>query len=405
MENAATNMGQDDRFLGGLGNRLFLFGGIVGVLGLGASFLLAGGAEGGLNRLWWSYLVNWLFFLSLSLGALGFVLIQHLTKAGWSVVLRRISEGLAASVIVLALLFIPLYFGLHDLYHWMDPDVVAHDQVIAHKAGYLNEGFFLARLAFYFLVWAGLGLFFLRASIKQDRTGEFRSTMRQEKVAAPGMLLFALTVTFASFDLLMSLDPHWFSTIFGVYFFAGGFLGFFALLPLWVVLLQGRGLMKATVTSEHYQDMGKLMFAFLVFWAYIAFSQFMLIWYGNLPEETGWYLRRQTGTWASLGLVMVFGHFLLPFLFLISKHVKRRPLLLALAGAWLLAMHWCDLYWLAMPEFDQHAAVIPWSELDLTCWVGMAGFFVATWAKLIGRASLVPERDPRLIESLSFENA
>ncbi|HHN75336.1 MAG TPA: quinol:cytochrome C oxidoreductase, partial [Acidobacteria bacterium] len=327
-----TDISRENRFLEGLSGRLTITGVILGVVGLGAAFGLAQGAEGGVHRLWWSYLMNWVFFLSISLGALGFVLIQHLTKAGWSVVLRRIAEALAANTLVCGLLFIPLLFGLHDLYHWLDAEAVAADHILQHKAGFLNLNFFLIRIAFYFVVWIGGSLFLLRTSIRQDQTGDYRLTQRMEAASAPLMFLYALTVTLASFDLLMSLDPHWFSTIFGVYFFAGGFLAFFALLPVIVWWLQGRERLERAITPEHYQDMGKFMFAFLVFWGYIAFSQFMLIWYGNLPEEIGWYVRREAGTWSDIAWLIVVGHFMLPFAFLMSKHVKRRLAILVLAG-------------------------------------------------------------------------
>ena len=399
-----TDISRENRFLEGLSGRLTITGVILGVVGLGAAFGLAQGAEGGVHRLWWSYLMNWVFFLSISLGALGFVLIQHLTKAGWSVVLRRIAEALAANTLVCGLLFIPLLFGLHDLYHWLDAEAVAADHILQHKAGFLNLNFFLIRIAFYFVVWIGGSLFLLRTSIRQDQTGDYRLTQRMEAASAPLMFLYALTVTLASFDLLMSLDPHWFSTIFGVYFFAGGFLAFFALLPVIVWWLQGRERLERAITPEHYQDMGKFMFAFLVFWGYIAFSQFMLIWYGNLPEEIGWYVRREAGTWSDIAWLIVVGHFMLPFAFLMSKHVKRRLAILVLAGLWLLAMHWIDLYWIVMPELNQEATEVPWSLFDLLCLVGIGGFYLAGWSRMIGRAALVPEKDPRLGESLSFEN-
>ncbi len=397
---------QDNRFLGPLGGRVVWIAGLVGVVGLVASFAIAwltGDRE--LDRLWWSYLHNWTFFLTLSLGALFFVILEHLAKAGWSVVLRRVSEGLAMGLIVLAILFIPLAFGLHDLYHWSHADAVASDHVLQHKAPYLNQGFFLGRIAFYFVVWIGSAVFLFRSSTRQDETGDHALTMRMERLSGPLMLLYALTVTFAAFDLLMSLDPHWFSTIFGIYFFAGAFLSFLALLAIVVFLLQRSGRLATTISREHYHDVGKFLFAMLVFWAYVAFSQFMLIWYGNLPEETGWYLRRQTGTWSTIAIVIVLAHFFIPFLFLLSRHVKRRPLALVIGAVWLLGMHWLDLYWLVMPEYDHAATAIPFSVLDVTCLVGVGGLFMAGCAKFLGRCSLIAAKDPRLPESLNFENA
>ncbi len=405
MHTRDVDISREERFLGRLGPRLFWGGLIVGLLALSASFLIARSSEESMHRAWWSYLHNWTFFLSLSLGALFFVLVEHLAKAGWSVAMRRVAEGFAVCLVLLALLFVPLFFGLHSLYHWMDAAAVAKDHVLAHKAGYLNQSFFLLRMAFYFAFWILAALLMFRSSRRQDTTGDHRLSGLMERFSAPFMVLFALTLTFASIDIVMSLDPHWFSTIFGVYFFAGSFMSFLALLAITLFLLQRSGRLVHVVTPEHFHDVGKFMFAMLVFWAYIAFSQFLLIWYGNLPEETGWYLRRQTGTWASLGVVMIFGHFFLPFLFLVSRHIKRRPALLALGALWLLAVHWLDLYWLILPEYDHAVSEIPFSLLDLSCLIGIGGLFLAAWARILGRCSLFAEKDPRLPESLSFENA
>ncbi len=396
---------KEKRFLGSLGQRLTLGGGVAGIVGLAVSFGLASTSEDGIHRLWWSYLHNWTFFLTIALGALFFVLVEHLAKAGWSVVLRRLSEGVSMTLVLLAILFVPLIFGLHDLYHWLHADLVAQDHVLQHKASYLNQTFFLVRVAVYFLFWIGAAFLMHRNSVKQDQSGDHLLTGKMEALSAPFMMIFALTTTFASFDLLMSLDPHWFSTIFGVYFFAGSFMSFLAFLSVIIVGLQRSGRLTGAITDQHLHDVGKFLFAMLVFWAYIAFSQYLLIWYGNLPEETGWYLRRQTGTWSSLGIVMIFGHFLIPFLFLLSRHIKRRPLLLSLGALWLLVMHWLDLYWLIMPEYDHALTAIPFSLLDLSCLVGIGGFFIAAWAWFLRRCSLIAEKDPRLAESLTFENA
>ena len=249
----------------------------------------------------------------------------------------------------------------------------------------------------------GLARFFYRTSVKQDSTHDPALTRRMEVVSAPGMVLFALSLNFAAFDLLMSLDPHWFSTIYGVYYFACSVLLFFAVMPKILVWLQAQGLMKNAVTIEHYHDIGKFMFAFTVFWAYIAFSQYMLIWYGNIPEETEWFLKRQTGGWTAISLTLLFGHFVLPFLMLISRHVKRRPVLLAVIGVYVAVMCWIDMYWLVIPEFSP--GVARFGLLDILVYLGIAGIYSAVIAWRLGRTSLIPEGDPRLQESLAFENA
>jgi hypothetical protein len=396
---------QDKRFLEGFGRRGILVAGGVGLAGLLLSFLIGAATDGGMHRLWWAYLHSWVYFASLSLGALFFVMVLHVSRAGWGVLMRRVGEGFAAGIAVMVVLFVPLLFGLGHLYPWIDPGVAAEDYLVAKKISYLNLPFLMVRLVIYFAFWILAAWLFLRTSARQDSTGDPKLSVRLERTSAPFLLLYALTVTFASFDLLMALDARWYSTIFGVYFFSGAVLGWFALMPLAFFVLQSRGILTRSVSAEHYHDIGKFMFGFVVFWAYIAFSQYMLIWYGNLPDETDWYLRRQTGGWAWIGLALVFGHFVIPFLFLLPRAVKRNPGWLTAAGILLLAMHWVDLYYVIMPELDHEASGLPLSVLDLTCWVGIGGVFIAGVLWILGRQSLVPERDPRIDESLGFENA
>jgi hypothetical protein len=395
---------QEKRHLGEAGERLWRWALAAGLVGLAASWVLAAVLPGGMRRLAFSYVVSYAFWLSLALGALFFVILHHLTHTGWSVVVRRLAEALAGTLPILALLLVPiLVLGMSTLYRWSDPAVLAHDPALQAKTAYLNVPFFIARWVVYFAVWTGLARYFVSRSLLQDNSGDVELTQQMQRASAPAMVAFALTLTFASFDLLMSLDAHWFSTIFGVYYFSGAAVGFYALLPIVVFGLQRAGFLRRVVTVEHYHDMGKLLFAFIVFWAYIAFSQYMLIWYGNIPEETGWLLRRQTGGWGWIGVVLIFGHFLLPFVALLSRTPKRRPRVLVLLAAWMLLMHWVDVFWLAMPELARGR--LSFSLLDLTVLVGVGGIVVAAAAFRLRRSSLVPERDPRLAESLVFENA
>ena len=393
---------EDDRTtLDALGPRLFAAGLALGVIGLGAALLLGLARDDGLRRFSFSYLVSFAFWLSISLGALCFVAIQHLTRASWSVVVRRLAELLAANLPLLALLSLPVFLNLARVYPWAGE--AAGSPLLAHKAGYLSPAFFGIRWAAYFAIWSGLALWFWRRSLAQDASGDPRLTVRLETRSGPALVVFALTVTLAAFDLLMSLDPTWFSTIFGVYFFAGGFVAFYALMTVLTMGLQRSGRLARVVTVEHFHDYGKLMFAFVFFWAYIAFSQYMLIWYANIPEETAWFLRRQQNGWAAVALVLLFGHFLLPFLGLISRYAKRNRLLLAFWAVWILLMHWCDLYWVVMPEFSPQG--LPFHALDAACLVGLGGLYLAGLARLAGSRSLVPARDPRLDDALRFENA
>ena len=355
-------------------------------------------------------LVNATFFLSITIGALFFIIIHHLVRAGWSTSLRRLAEGVSLNFIVLAVIFIPITMteGLQNLFVWWDtsPDgQAAQDPLVAVKASYLNPEMFRLRVIAYFALWIGMALFFYGNSVKQDSSGDPKISRRMGKMSPVALLLFATSVTFASFDFLMALDAHWFSTMFGVYFFAGCVLSWHAFLALLVIWLQHNGRLQKTVTVEHMQDVGKMVFAFTVFWAYVAFSQYMLYWYANIPEETGWFLRRQEiFSWGAWGFFLVFGHFVVPFLFLLSKHVKRRKTTLAIGASWMLIVHWCDLYYIVMPQlFD--GLVFPFHLLDVSLFLTLGGIYLCTTAWFLKRHSLVAVKDPRLPEALAFHNA
>lgn len=359
--------------------------------------------EEGSRHFYHTYLTSYMFYLSLSLGALAFVMTQHLTRAGWSVVVRRISEIVAAVIPLFIVLFIPILLGLGDLYSWSDPTLVQNDHLLQVKKPYLNITFFLLRFILYFSIWWGLAYFLFSRSVRQDESGDPRLTIQMEKVSAPGMLLFFITLSFAAFDWMMSLEPHWYSTIYGVYFFSGSVLGFLAFFIIVVFLLQKQGCLVHAITIEHYHDLGKLLFAFVFFWGYIAFSQYMLIWYGNIPEETMWYQLRQEGGWFWVSMLLLFGHLLIPFMGLLSRYPKRRKSFLFFWAVWLFMMHYVDIYWLVMPHYRE--LQVPFHLVDAGCFLGMGGVFIAGLAFIARGCSLVPAKDPRLGESLTFENA
>lgn len=379
---------------------------VVGGVGLALVLLalvVAAVTERGWQRFCFAYLVGFSFVLTVALGALFFVILQHLTRAGWSVVLRRLVENVASVVPALAVLVLPLVAGIPVLYPWSHPDHVASDPLLQAKSAYLNLPFFLIRLVVYFVAWSVLSRYFLQTSVRQDASGEASLSLQMQRRAAAAMVVFALTLTFASFDLLMSLDPHWFSTIIGVYVFAGATVASLGVITAGLHFLQRRGYLLHSVTVEHYHDLGKLLFAFVVFWAYIAFSQYMLTWYANLPEETGWFLRRQSHGWGWISLGLIAGHFLVPFLLLLSRRPKRHPALLAAVSGWVVLMHWLDLYWLVMPEAGA-AGAIP-GLLDVSLGLGLAAMTAAFILLRMQRQSLIAEGDPRLAESQTFENA
>ena len=399
----SVDLSQDELALGAAGTRWFRVLLAVGIVGLGFAFALASSTAGGWARFYPSYLVSFVFFLSLSLGALFFVLLQYVTRAGWSVAVRRLAEGVAPGVFVpMAFLAMPVVFGLRTLYPWTDAATVAADHLLHAKESWLNVPFFICRTALYFGVWSVLAVWFHRKSTEQDRTGDPGLTKSMETASTAALVLFAFTVTFFAFDYLMSLTPHWSSTIFGVYFFAGCVLGFFALMTVLAFLVQSAGALRRTITTEHYHDLGKLVFAFTVFWAYVAFSQYMLMWYANLPEETIWYAARQEGSWLWVSLLLLFGHFLVPFLALMSRNVKRRKPLLVAGCCWMLLMQWVDVYWLVMP--GKSPGTVPLSLMDAAVFLGIGGLFFAAVVRRLGAHPLVALKDPRLTESLGFEN-
>jgi hypothetical protein len=380
-------------------NRIPVIAAVCALLGAVACAILGPANP---KQFFFSWLVSFLFFLSLALGALFFVLIQYASQGGWGIVLRRIGETVFATLPVMAVLFLPLLLGLPYLYSWSVPGAAEHDALLRWKAPFLNVPFFLIRAALYFGCWSFIALFYYRLSRGQDATGNTAVTARLRRFAGPAIIVLALTQTFASVDWIMSLTPHWYSTMFGVYFFAGSFVGFIALLSVIAPAMRRAGLLDTVINAEHLHDVGKFLFAFTAFWAYIAFSQFFLIWYANLPEETVWFKARLEGSWKTVTILLMVGHFGAPFLYLMGRAVKRTGWTLAVGGAWLLAMHFVDLYWQIMPTL--HPEGVRASALDVAAFVAVGGCFVAAASWLMRRQALVPLRDPRLAESLAFEN-
>ena len=346
-----------------------------------------------------SYLVAYAFFLTLALGALFFVMLQHLTGAAWSVTMRRMAENVMVLIPLGALLFLPIAFGLPSLYEWARPEAVAADPILQGKAAFLNSRFFLLRTAFYFALWSLWAWKLYRNSVRG--TG-LRACQSSQRWSAPGMIMLTVTVAMASFDWLMSLDPHWYSTMFGVYVYSGAALAFIAALILILLAFRSADVLRYSVNHEHYHDLGKWLFALTVFWAYIAFSQYMLIWYANLPEETAWFRDRLVGSWRGVSMLLVVGHFLVPFFVLISRAAKRKLGLLAAAAAWVLFMQYTDLYWIAMPIFSKSGVTPHWIDLAALAAVG-GTFALAFWWRLRAHP-LAPVDDIRFEKALEFTN-
>ncbi len=443
-------------------------------LALGAVMLviaLVFGITGGMQRFYYAYLVGWTFAVSISIGALFFVMIQHITRARWSVTLRRIPEMLAANFPLLALLGIPILIGYYDLYHWSHGNLYEagsyFDSILAGKAGYFFAPFEAGSFPFFW--FARYVVFFVAASliasklygysVRNDTEPSTENTFSMYRWSAAGIPIMAVLVSFFAYDMLMSLEPHWFSTMWGVYFFAGGWLGSLCMVTFLALLFKKSGMLQHEVTQEHIQDMGKFMFAFVVFWTYIAFSQYMLYWYANLPEETLWFHRRAFEGYGTVAKALVWVNFVLPFLILLPRFSKRFFPIVATMAVWLLVMHWVDLWWIAMPSIipiengaeaysalapalegaqtalasmqtaaplapealaqagqtaldpdvldatlREHMAPIGFRAVDILCGLGFAFVLVGATILRSTRHALTPYNDPYFNDSLRFEN-
>ena len=388
--------------------KLPVLGGILAVAGLGATLAAAFGDNKA--RAMFSYLWAFETVLAIALGGLGWLLIDHTVRSGWGVVVRRFVETTAATLPVFALLWLPIGFlGFHELFPWSHES----DPILLKKAWFLAPGFWYARAFVYLAVWSALGWFLYSSSVKgdtlTDETERERMVHLVRKVCAGGIFLYGVTLSFGAIDWLMSLQPHWYSTIFGVYYFTASILAFFAFVTLMSMAAQASGVLKTAITTEHFHDLGKFMFGYTIFWAYIAFSQFVLIWYANIPEETEFFMVRMEGGWQYISLGLPIAHFFVPFLFLLSRQIKRNNSFLAAGAVWTLVMHCVDIYWLVMPNFGthgpgEHEAHLAPSYLDFTALLGMTGVFLAVYGVLLNRNKVVPINDPRLPESLAHEN-
>ena len=397
--------------------KLVPLGLIVGVIGIGMALFFGMGA-GGYRRFGYSYLTSFGFLLSLSLGCLFFVIVQHLTKAAWSVPVRRIAEIFAMCTFPLVILFLPILLpvlvGSSEIYPWNASGWANDDGMQQLKDAFLSPGFFGMRWVAYFVIWGVLGWNFLGKSLKQDQSGDASLTRKMQRSSTWMMIVFAATLVFASFDLEMSLSPLWFSTMFPVYFFAGGVMGGLAAITLTSLLLQRSGRVTDEISVEQYHDLAKLMFAFIFFWGYIAFSQFMLIWYANIPEETFWFrFRMWDPIWGKCTWLLLFGPLIIPFLGLMARTVRRNKSYLLFASIYVLAIHWYDHFWVVMPQYQfdvlgnqlSGRTGFPFSVwIDIPCAIGMIGLYVSLFCLIAGDRPLVPKRDPRLGEALNHKN-
>ncbi|MBW8875889.1 MAG: hypothetical protein JF614_13065 [Acidobacteria bacterium] len=355
------------------------------------------------SRVWVDLLVDGYYFLSLALAGLFFLAIKYLASAGWWTAVRRVPEALMSLVPVAALPMLAVWFGRHALYPWTRPGyprIMATEPALAAKAAYLNEPFFLVRMVLFLGVWSVFAVLLRRASLAQDgqaQDGKHHQHRRMVRLSAGFIVVFAVTFSLASFDWLMSLDPRWTSTLFAVHTFAGLFLAGIAAITLIVVRLRRGGSLAAAVGGSHLHDLGKLLFAFSIFWAYIWVCQYLLIWYGNLSEEIPYYVVRTRGAWLPLFILIPVLNWLVPFLVLLSRAAKRNPRVLGGAAVVVLAGGWLNVYGIVAP------AVLPGPRLgviELLITAGYAGLFFLAATRSLGRAPLLARNDPFLPESL-----
>lgn len=370
-----------------------LVGGII--LGIIAFFLDE-------TRAIFNYLLSFVFIVSIVVGCLFLVALEYVAGADWSTPIRRVSEFISSFIPLLVILVIPLLFSMHDLFHWTHEEAVESDKILQGKSPYLNTEFFIIRTVLFFVIWNLFYFIIIRNSRKQDKTGDQSLTKKNIIYSAIFIPLFAITITFFSIDWMMSLEPHWFSTIFGVYFFAGSVVGALAAVTLATVLLKEKGYLHPKMVNDHYYSLGALLFAFINFWGYIAFSQYLLIWYANLPEETFWFLARWEGGWIFMSIFLIIIHFVVPYSLLLSQPAKMDPKRLKFVSVWILFAHLIDLYWLIMPQMHSEKSGYFYTILEFAFPIAAIGGLILVFFFNSKKQNLVPVGDPKLDRGLNF---
>ena len=364
--------------------RAFIVGGVL-LLGLLVTLFLDP------TQFFRAYLVGWSFWTGIAVGSLALLMLQHLTGGGWGLVIRRVLEAATRTLPFMAVLFIPIIVGSHSLYAWTHQEELAQHPAVQFKAGYLNLPLFIVRAAVYFGVWIALAFFLNRWSLLQDRTAEARYTKNMRVLSGPGMVVLIFAVTFASIDWYMSLEPEWFSTIYGFIFVASWSLSAMAFVIAVMATLVKAEPLNRIVKPLHFQDLGKLLLALVMLWAYFAFSQYLIIWSGNLPEEIVYYLERIRGAWGALIILIGLLHFAAPFLFLLSRELKRNPSRLMMVALLVIVMRMIDLLWMLVPAFKGHN----WVWLDVIALLAFAALWLGLFAWQLAKRPLIPINDPQ----------
>ena len=344
------------------------------------------------DQFFYSYVFAFSFWAGISIGALALLMLQHLTGGGWGLVIRRVLEAATRTLSLVLILFVPIVLGAHRIYKWTDAHEVAEHPVLKEKSKYLNLPFFTVRALIYFAIWLALAYFLNRWSLLQDRTADSKYTKNMRVLSGPGMVLFVFTVSFAAIDWFMSLDWEWSSTIYGFIFVAAWSLSALAFTIAVMAALSKHEPMNNVVAQLHFHDLGKLLLALVMLWSYFAFSQFLIIWSGNLPEEIRWYLPRIHGVWGAIALAVIVLHFAFPFLFLLSRSLKRNAGKLVIVAALILVMRLIDLFWMIEPNFTGKEFHFSW--MDLVAPIAMGGLWLGVFARALSQRALIPINDP-----------
>ncbi len=371
----------------------FLVAGILGAVGLAIGWLLDP------HHFFRSYLVAYLFVFGVTTGSLAILMLHHMVGGGWGFVIRRILEASTRTYLAVAALFLPLLFGVHDLYEWAHPEAVANDALLQHKEPYLNVTFWTLRAVLYFAFWIGWAYVLNLRSVQQDRTGDPAITRRLQLISGPGIVLMGAAVTFSSVDWAMSLEPHWFSTMYGLIFLESYGLAALAFAVVCLRWLRRYEPLATIVTPKHFHDLGNLLLAFVMLWAYLNVSQYLIVWSGNLPEETPWYIRRTEGGWEYVAIVLVVFHFALPFALLLSRSNKQRAATLGVLAVALLTLRAVDLFFLIVPgtQHDGGGFHVVWT--DPVAFLALGGLWLAVFCHKLKDRALLPVNDPRLEEA------
>ena len=347
-----------------------------------------------------SYLFAYIFWMGLTLGCLGVLLLHHLVSGAWGHLIQRMTESGARTLPIMALLFIPIFFGMHELFPWTRPEVVEANHVIQKKIGFLNVPFFVARWAFYFIAWSGTAFLLTRWSRRQDANADPAFARKMKIFSGPALVIFVVTVTLASVDWMMSLEPEWYSTIYGMATIVGDVLTTLAFCIIGLWYLNKEKPFAGVLTTRHIHHLGNLLMSFVILWAYLAFSQFLIIWSGNLPEENVWYLRRLGTGWNIIALILIIGHFFVPFALLLSRRTKRAIQALTMIAAGIFVMRLIDLFWLMIPAFSGNQ--VPFHWMDFAAIIAIGGIWMTMFIRGLKGQPLIPLHDPRFVDGQSI---